>query len=343
MQIANLGSGISLGVVSGVCLGTFALPMKRIATWRWENTWLMYCVWSLIFVPWVLAYFTVPHLFQVFLNVPSITIFWVFTFGFGWGVGSVLFGIGLEKVGLALGTAIVLGLTSALGTLLPLLFFRAKDLTTRSGLTLVAGVTVMVVGVGVVALAGLKREESLRARGSLFGQKSKIANYGLLLCIIAGCFATMFNFALIFAVPVQEWSARLGASQANANNAVWCISLMGGFVVNAGYCSYLLFTKQSWKQFARRESSKNWVLTLAMGGIWMGGVALYGMSVTQLGSTGSSIGWAIVQSVAIISGNLCGFFTGEWKGAGRDASRLMAAGIGSLLIGIAIVARSAAL
>jgi len=343
MQATNLGAGISIGIISGVSLGTFALPMKHTKKWRWENTWLMYCLWSLIIFPWLLAYSTVPHLLRVFLDIPFTTLLAVFTFGFGWGIGCVLFGIGLDKVGLALGTAIVLGLNNALGALLPLLLFRPQDLTRRGGLTLTGGVVVMLFGVAVAALAGMQRERGLSAEGSRPGQKPKATYSGVLICIVAGVFATLFNFALIFAGRLQDEALKLGASKVSTNNPVWCISLLGGFVVNAGYCSYLLSRRQGWKLYAGRGDYRNWALSLAMGGIWMGGVASYGVSAMQLGPLGTSIGWGLVQSTAIISGNLCGIFTGEWKNAAKGTLGIMVAGLALLLIGIAIMGSSAAL
>jgi len=40
-------------------------------------------------------------------------------FGFGWGIGSVLFGLGLNRLGLAVGYGIIIGLIAPIGTFLP--------------------------------------------------------------------------------------------------------------------------------------------------------------------------------------------------------------------------------
>jgi L-rhamnose-H+ transport protein len=70
----------------------------------------MYCVWSLLILPWGLAFLTVPGITSVIGTVSTNSLVLTFLFGFGWGIGCVLFGLGLKLVGLALGTAIVLGL-----------------------------------------------------------------------------------------------------------------------------------------------------------------------------------------------------------------------------------------
>ncbi len=129
----EIGTGVLLGIASGALLGAFALPMKMVRRWRWENAWLVYCVSSLLFLPWILAFFTVPDLVGVMRSVAFGSLFWPFLFGFGWGIGCVLFGLGLKLVGLALGTAIVLGLNNALGAILPLVLFHRSEVHKSSG------------------------------------------------------------------------------------------------------------------------------------------------------------------------------------------------------------------
>src|SRR5450755_2929122 len=136
---SGVGGGVLFGIASGVLLGTFALPMKAVRKWRWENTWLMYCFWSLLILPWGLAFLTVPGLLSVMGGVPISSLAWPFVFGFGWGIACVLFGLGLKLVGLALGTAIVLGLNNALGAILPLLLFHRSEVASVGARTLVGG------------------------------------------------------------------------------------------------------------------------------------------------------------------------------------------------------------
>ena len=69
----------------------------------------------------------------------------------------------------------------------------------------------------------------------------------------------------------------------------------------------------------RKNPAVNWLLTFLMGLMWFGGVVLFGMAVTKLGRFGPSIGWPVIQSMAVTSGNFWGLVTGEWKGVGPDA------------------------
>lgn len=342
MQVGHPGVGILLALLAGVLLGAFALPMKRMRDWQWENTWLAYCFWSLIVFSWLFGLVTVPSLFSVVLTAPSWALVPVFLFGAGWGIGCVLFGLALDMSGLALGTAIVLGLNNALGALLPLILFHSDQLARRTGLTLLAGVSIMMTGVALCAWAGSSREGSLEAGGNPVGPRGKNrVRKGVFLAIAAGIFGTMFNFALVFGDTLRNLAEREGAQPIYANNAVWCVSLFGGFVVNAAYCGYLLARKRSWPLFSWRHSVRNWPLSIVMGGTWMGGVVIYGMAVSKLGRLGPSVGWALIQSMAIMTGNMLGLLSGEWRNAGPRFRPRMVSGLAVLFAGIAMVAASA--
>jgi hypothetical protein len=49
-------------------------------------------------------------------------------FEFGWGMGPVLFGSGVNRLGLAVGYGIILGLIAPIGTFLPLVVWHPKRL-----------------------------------------------------------------------------------------------------------------------------------------------------------------------------------------------------------------------
>jgi len=80
-----------------------------------------------------------------------------------------------------------------------------------------------------------------------------------------------------------------------------------------------------------------------MGIMWYGGVSIYGMAVSKLGPLGHSIGWPVIQSMAVASGNLWGIVTGEWKGTGRAPLSVMIVGLSLLFIGIGIIGWSSTL
>lgn len=344
MEGANAALGLTLGITSGAFLGSFALPMKKIKVWNWENTWIMYSVWALIVLPWIWAFLTIPNLINVYAVVSRSTILKVFLFGAGWGVASVGFGIGLKLLGLALGTAIVLGLNNAIGAILPIILYNPKDLRQPAGLAITAGVIVMLLGITVCSIAGARKEKTLkRAATAAIEREKGVFIKGLIICLVAGLFGAMFNFALIAGKPIEEQAVKAGVTGINAANATWCISLLGGFVVTLIYCVCLYNKNDSLRLFTEKGSNINWLHTFVMGIMWFGGVAIYGMAVSKLGRLGPSIGWPVIQSMAVASGNIWGIVTGEWKGTGKMPISIMTVGLILLFVGIGIIGWSSTL
>lgn len=336
MEISNFTNGILISLAAGIFLGTFAWPMKKIKQWRWENTWLMYSVWALIILPWLLAFFTVPNFLTIYGNVSPIVLLTVFLFGAGWGIASIGFGIGLNTLGLALGTAIVLGLNNALGAILPIIIYTPEELFTPTGVAIILGVSIMLLGIVISALAGSFKDKALRKKDDLLSKNNKFTK-GLIICLIAGVFGAMFNFALVAGKPLEVLAIQNGASALNAANPTWCISLLGGFLVTLGYCIYKFRKKQTVNLFTKSGLSKNWGYTAIMGLMWFGGVALYGIAVMNLGKLGASIGWPVIQSMAVLSGNAVGIVSGEWKGTGKKPLVTMLLGLMFLVVGIFVI------
>ena len=71
---------------------------------------------------------------------------------------------------------------------------------------------------------------------------------------------------------------------------------------------------------------------------WMGAVALYGVSSVYLGALGTSVGWALFQIFMIMTANLSGVLTGEWKSAPLAAKRGLWAGLVLLALATALIA-----
>jgi L-rhamnose-H+ transport protein len=345
MDTMNVTTGIFLGILAGMLLGSFALPMKKVKIWQWEHSWVMFSFWATIVLPLLMAILTIPNLMAVYTQTLTMVILAVFLFGAGWGVAMVAYGIGLKMVGLAMGTAIVLGLNNAIGAILPIFLYSPEKLLQPVGLALSAAVLVMISGIIVLAVAGMKREKALASdsnKNDQIPEKSQFLR-GFLICLVAGVFGAMFNFAFINGKPMETVAIGLGATPINAANPTWVIALSGGFVVTLAYCLYLFKANKNSQLFFASGTRMNWIFTLIMGLMWYGGVAIYGMSVSKLGALGASIGWPIFKSMAVGSGNFWGIVTGEWKGAGKSAIIFVTLGLLLLFTGIVIVGYSASL
>jgi L-rhamnose-H+ transport protein len=236
-------------------------------------------------------------------------------------------------VGLALGFALILGITASFGSLIPMAILHPDELLLKRGVALIVGTVIIVLGLAFLALAGRTREHDLGASG---GARSGFT-VGLVICIFSGIFSSMMNFSFVFGDELRLRALQAGASNAMAANPIWALTVTGGFVSNFLYCVYLLNKNHTWAVFREGNPSASWPLGFLMGLLWFGGVVFYGMGAASLGSLGNIVGWPILMTLDIIVGVFWGALSGEWKGASHRAWVYNWAGIGILLVAIAVI------
>ena len=126
--------------MAGFFNGAFALPLRYARSWEWENTWLVFSCFSLILLPWVAAFIFVPAaLDRFFMRSPSHLFLARLIAGVFWGLSFVLYGLGLDMVGIAVGNAVVASMSTIAGTLGPLIVYAPDKLLTSTGLVLIDG------------------------------------------------------------------------------------------------------------------------------------------------------------------------------------------------------------
>jgi L-rhamnose-H+ transport protein len=329
----NVVWGLAVVVLAGILQGSFAAPMKRMSAWRWENSWLLFALSGLIIFPWIINFATVPNVLGVYSGVSTSTLIKVVLFGLLWGAGATLFGLGISRVGLALGFALILGITASFGSLIPMAILHPEELFLKRGVALIVGTVIMVLGLVFLALAGRTREHDL---GGDSGARSGFTG-GLVICIFSGIFSSMMNFSFVFGDELRLHALKAGASNAMAANPIWALTVTGGFVSNFLYCVYLLNKNRTWVVFREGNPYAYWPLGILMGLLWFAGVVFYGTGAASMGSLGNIVGWPIFMTLDIIVGLFWGAMSGEWKGASRRALVYNWAGIGVLLVAIGVI------
>ncbi len=337
----HFGWGIFLALLGGLLNGSFYAPVKKMPLWQWENTWLAYSFFGTIVLPWVLALTTIPRLFSVLHETPWITLFWVFIFGLGWGIGSVFFGLGVAKVGMALAFGIILGITASVGAIIPILVNNPSQFFAPQGRALLAGIGLVIIGTIFCAVAGHHRDKDKQAAPA--SAATAVGGgfiLGFIICILSGIFSPMLNFSFVFGKRLQDLSLAAGAPFSMASYSIWAVALVAGFCANAGYSVYLLIKNKTFSHYRNSgASAAYWFLALLMGFLWFGGIAAYGMGATELGSLGPALGWPLFIASNIIIANFWGAVTGEWTGASRRAYAYSLSGIGVLVVAIFVIAR----
>ena len=195
----------------------------------------------------------------------------------------------------------------------------------------------LLAGIILFALAGSRKEQSEGSRQTGAQSRSRFRK-GLVICLLAGIFGPMINFAFVYGAPLQQQAVALGADPVYAGNAVWSVALTAGFLINAAECIRLFRRNRTWKHYASRRVP-GITLAAVAGIVWYMSIMLYGMGGNRMGEAGASVGWAVMQSVAIIAGNAAGICSGEWRATTRHAQWPMAAGLCCLVLGVVILSR----
>jgi L-rhamnose-H+ transport protein len=309
---------------AGAINASFALPMKFMRRWPWENTWFVWSCFALLIFPGCLSVYALP-------NLPSLLLFAraeaveLAAFGALWGIGQVLFGCALEAIGIALATSIMLGVATAVGTLAPLLAAGGAQPIPHPAL-LTGAMGLAIGGVGLCALAGRQREGGGRADSR-----------GILCAVTAGVGAGVFNFAMAFGGTLVGQALRMGSRPELAQLAAWTPFLAAGSLANLGYCGLRLRARRSCRNFAGPVALPYWLGGMLMAALWLGSALLYGVAIGRIGHGGAVFAWPVYLSLIVLASAAVGAIAGEWRAASRRTLTTMASGLTVLIVAVFLI------
>ncbi len=236
--------GFLLVLLAALLQGTFVLPMTMVKEWSWEHTWATFSVLGMFFLNWIIVLLLVPNIFLVYVASPRHDLAVLALFGMGWGVGAVLFGLGMEKLGMALGYPTIMGLIGGLGAMIPLLVFSPPIPFAAKALVLL-GTVLVIFGIVVCSIGGSHK--------TLSGDKDSEINSssfksGLVIAILAGMLSCLPNVGVAYAGNagnIIRTAAKLGISSSSSANTVWALLFAFGCIVNLTYCLYLMISRKT--------------------------------------------------------------------------------------------------
>ncbi|MHC4088140.1 MAG: L-rhamnose/proton symporter RhaT [Planctomycetota bacterium] len=163
---------------------------------------------------------------------------------------------------------------------------------------------------------------------------------GLMVAILSGVLCACYAIAVSYGSTVTEIAtAQHGNPDWRAAFVVTALILWGGSVSACGYCVYKLYRNKTWGSLVRPGIGGVLLIALSMALLHDAAILLFGVGASKLGPLGVAVGYAAFMSFAIIVGNINGFLTKEWKGAGKQSMYWIAAGIIILIIGVSILAK----
>lgn len=342
----NPAIGVLFHWIGGFASASFYVPYKRIRLWSWEIFWLTGGIFSWAVAPWLFASLQTEDLLGVLERTPIDTLFWCWFWGAMWGFGGLTFGLTMRYLGLSLGMAVALGLTTVIGTLGPPIFRGTLGdiASTTSGLLTLAGIAITLVGIWVVASAGKAKERDLGGEASA-GVAEFDLKKGLLIAVFSGVMSGCFAWGLDAGQPIRDLTLAAGTDPLSQGLPVLCVVLAGGLTTNLIWCAYLIAknrTAGEWigrhngdEQATRVPLVANYLLAALGGTLWYGQFFFYTMGESQMGRYGFS-SWTLHMASIILFSTLWGFALKEWLGASQKTRALVWLGI-ALLVGATVV------
>ncbi|MBC7838122.1 MAG: rhamnose/proton symporter RhaT, partial [Nitrospiraceae bacterium] len=211
----NPALGLLFHWLGGLASGSFYVPFRRVRVWSWETYWLVGGVFSWIVAPWLFAGIMTSGLIETLRLTPPSTLFWCYFFGVLWGLGGLTFGLTMRYLGMSLGMAMVLGYCAAFGTLMPPIFsgeFVTKVIGTRSGIVVLIGIGICLLGIAIAGLAGISKERELSDEA----KKSSIAEFdlkkGVIVATFSGVMSACFSYGLAAGEPIKLLTMQQGTA-----------------------------------------------------------------------------------------------------------------------------------
>jgi len=362
----NPALGVFFHWLGGLASASFYVPYRGVKHWAWETYWLVGGFFSWIIAPWIIALVMTRDLMGVLHEAPASSLFWAYVFGVLWGLGGLTFGLTMRYLGMSLGMAMVLGYTAAFGTLMPPIFrgvFASEVLGTHSGLVILVGVAVCLLGIAVAGAAGVSKEREMSTEQKRSSIKEFDLKKGLGVGTFSGVISACFAYGLAAGDPIKAITIQHRTPVLWQGLPVLVVVLAGGFTTNFIWCLILNIRNRTGYQYfeseirgkvpARNEEHiletatdapaeemavavavaqepavrapmlANYLLAALAGTTWYMQFFFYTMGETQMGRYKFS-SWTLHMASIIIFSTLWGIALSEWKGAGSKTKLLVA-------------------
>jgi L-rhamnose-H+ transport protein len=272
----------------------------------------------------------------------------------------------MRYLGMSLGMAVALGYTAAFGTLMPPIFrgeFESQVLGTPSGLIILGGVAICLIGIAVAGAAGVSKECEMSDEQKRASIKEFDLKKGLLVATFSGIMSACFAYGLAAGDPIKAITVQHGTPGLWQGLPVLVVVLAGGFTTNFIWCVILNLRNHTGHQYfqsqirgaiptrtdehileavtdapgeemavavavaqetpLRAPMLPNYLFSALAGTTWYLQFFFYTMGETQMGRFRFS-SWTLHMASIIIFSTLWGIALKEWNGAGSRTKLLVA-------------------
>src|SRR5712664_3280055 len=113
--------GFGFIFIAAVAGGVFGLQYRVQRRYTVANTALLSMFFATLVVPLIAINLLLPGWTTAISATATATLATVFIFGFGWGLGAITYAFGFNMLGMALGAAMIKGMSVAVGSGIPLI------------------------------------------------------------------------------------------------------------------------------------------------------------------------------------------------------------------------------
>lgn len=333
--------GILYHSIGGFSSASFYVPYSRVRQWAWGTYWIVLGFVAWMIMPTIGGMLTTPDLWRILDEASANSKLMTYFYGFLWGFGGLLSGLGLRYLGLSLGQSISLGVSAIVGTIVPAVLSGKFHLlySTVSGGVILAGFLICIVGITCCGYAGMLKDGQLSEEEKQHSVKEFSAVKGFAMAILGGIFSACMALAIHAGAPISEAAANQGTISVFVNIPIFVLALSGGFSSNAIYNVITSVRNRTFGDYSirpRRVLYRNYGLAALSGLMWYGQFFFYGMGATKMGDY-EFASWSIHMSSIIIFSNLWGISLGEWKLVSRRTSGFLWAGIALLIVSVLVI------
>lgn len=347
--------GIFFHFIGGFASGSFYVPFNKVKGWAWESYWIIGGLFSWLIVPPIAAWLTVPHFTDIISQTGASTFWWTYFWGVLWGIGGLMYGLGMRYLGMSLGNSVLLGFTSAFGSLVPSVYYNFHPqagkttfhdlLTTSWGRIVLCGVLICLIGIVICGRAGMMKEKELPDEKKKESIKEFNLIKGLIICTISGILSACFNFGIEAGSPMAEvanntWKAAHPAEAINflyRNNVIYVVLLWGGLTTNFIWCMFLNARNKTFGDYVNSKTNlrRNYLFSAIAGTTWFLQFFFYGMGESKLGNGASS--WILHMAFIILVANMWGFVLKEWKDVSGKTRSTIITGVAIIILSVILV------
>ncbi|MBI2843527.1 MAG: hypothetical protein HYX78_09015 [Armatimonadetes bacterium] len=339
--------GFGFIMIAAVAGGAFSLPLRMRKRFAVENTVLLAMGMATIVIPTIVVSLIFPNWPMAISAAGLQTVLIVFLFGFGWGCGAVTFALGVNNLGLALGFAVIMGLSTVVGSVVPMIR-NLSSIPSTSIPYIIMGILVCIAAVAALGRAGGIRDKAAVKDES--AMKAGSFALGLFFCVLSGLLSACANLGYEWAGTIGDSAADMGVDPRFATIPRWMPMYWGGYLAILVFLGSTMVKSKTVGNYRGPGAARDFWLAVMMGVLHFlaqipYGVGAYYLDLNAAGDAvatkmGTTIGWVMNIASSIIVAQILGSLAGEWRKSPRAAATWRFAGVFLLIAAMAILAYS---